>query len=193
MKHPVLYIIILLAQISIGHSSYGQIIPDTCITTSKLNALKAEVQKLKEANAIHLYNIRLLTELKFIDTLSRSSDSLVLNYIGINNQILKKEKQVFRYGCMTDSTITHYNRRGLIEYIEFWTITCDNPDTLDNEIAIFKYKGNYSRYEYDALDRVSKYVVRISRPLAIRNLYYYSNDGKRNQVSIKISDNEFWD
>ena len=108
------------------------------------------------------------------------------------NISLKNEKQIFRRGCMTDSVVTHFNIKGQTVYSEWWTITCDNPDTIDNELVIFKYKRSYYRYEYDKEGRIIRYVLHLSTPLTRRILFSYDTNGNKTQSVERINEYDFW-
>lgn len=193
MKFLISTTAIIAALVLITTISFAQNANDTCLTRQQWIDLKHQISQLKESNRERFYKIKLLTELSSIDTIAQTSDSLVLKYTGKDKKVLKKEKQIFRKGCITDSIVTHYNKTELVEYIESWKTTCDSPDTIDNDIAIFKYMQSRSRYEYDKEGRVSKYVFRISTPLSRRILFSYDAYGKRSEVVVKISEDEFWD
>ena len=116
-----------------------------------------------------------------------------MSYLDNNELTLKIEKQVYNNNCMTDSIITHFNLKERITYSEWWRITCDNPDTVDNDLAIFKIKTTYYRYEYDKENRVTKQVIHISTPYTRRIIYNYDSKGNVTLSVKSIEDYEFWD
>jgi hypothetical protein len=179
--------------ISLCNPALGQAPIDTCITRTLFTEYKQKLYQLKDQNEIFFFRMLLFTQLKQIDTILQTKDSIVLNYVRDTNTTLKKEKQIFRRSCMTDSIVTHFNVNGQIVYSEWWTITCDNPDAIDNKLVIYKYKGRYDRYEYDRENRVTKYVVHLSTPYTRRILISYDSKGNKTQTVANINEYDFWD
>lgn len=89
--------------------SFGQYTTDTTIKKSALYDLKIKINKLQEAITFKDFELRLLIELKRIDTIHKSKDSIVLSYYSAHNTLLRKQKQEFKPGCMTDSIVWNYN------------------------------------------------------------------------------------
>jgi len=138
------------------------------------------------------YKLRLLTELKKVDTLCNTKDSLVINYWAEGNLLLKTLHKYYEGNCLNDSATTHYNTHGLIEFVEHWTQDY-GPDTTDGKPFIFCYRSSYWRYEYDSLNRVTKYVHHLSTPYTRRILYTYNNKGIAARQVFSIYDTDFWE
>jgi hypothetical protein len=177
-------IIILLT----GHLLFGQAASDTCLTRSQLYDMKEELYRQSDFNNDLLLKIRMLTELKKVDTLVHTRDSVAINYMDKTNVILSTIKKYYKDNCLKDSLVIHYNKYGLIYYTENWSTDCyTNPkDRLT-------YKNSYSRYVYDEANRIIKYVFHISTPMTRRVLFKYDSDGHRTEEIERIEDTEFWD
>lgn len=192
MKHFVTILFVLIAQLLTRQIVFGQTISDTCLTANQLYNLKYKIYYQSEINYIQSLQIRMLTELKRVDTLSYTKDSIVLNYISKTDSVLRTVKKYYNGDCLRDSLVIHFNKYGLTQYRENWAKSC-NTDTTDKDIKAFTYKNSYSRYEYDKLRRITKYVFHISTPMTRRIIFTYDTEGRRTQQTIKISDTEFWD
>ena len=188
MKHSVTILFIVL-----GHLSFGQKSSDTCLTERQFHDLKYRISFLVEKSITQQLQIRLLTELNQVDTVHNSTDSIVIKYFSRTGKIIRTQKKYLRNGCTRDSLLIHYNKNELTEYIENWSSSLCDADTTDKENMYFIYKNSYSRYEYDSLKRVTKYVFHISTPMTRRILISYDAEGKATRTTIKIRDEEFWD
>jgi hypothetical protein len=188
MKH--LYIILL---ISFGHISHGQNMADTCLTERQFDQLKNRIYFLEGSNRVQQFQIRLLSDLSRIDTVHSSSDSLVVKYFDKTGKLLRKQKKYLRNGCTKDSLVIHFNKDALASYIENWTSSLFEAETTDKENKYFIYKNSHSRYEYDSVKRVTKYVFHISTTMTRRIVNSYDIEGKRTSKTIAIREEEFWD
>jgi len=155
--------------------------------------LKIKINKLEEVNKFNDFDLRLLVELKRIDTIHRSKDSIVLIYYTNSNILLRKQKRIYKPSCMTDSVIWYYNRKGLVEYIGYWTWSCRDVEKVDPTEKYFGYKSSYDRFEYDSFDRIKKHVYHRSTPMTYRSIVSYDSEGKAQKNTISISENEFWE
>jgi hypothetical protein len=185
-----LYFILL---ISCGSFSYGQDISDTCLTEKQFNQLKNRIYFLEDNSRLQKFQIRLLTELNRIDTIHNTADSLVVKYFDKTEKLIRIQKKFLRKGCTKDSMVTHFNKDALLSYIENWSSGLCDADTTDKENNYFIYRNCFSRYEYDSLKRLTKYVFHISTPLTRRIVYRYDNEGTKSSDTIAIRDDEFWD
>jgi hypothetical protein len=188
MKLPTLICSFLLVQFSIGQYN-----PDTTIPKSALYDLKIKINQLEEANKFNGFKLRLLLELKRIDTIHKSKDSIVLFYYTDRNLLLQKQKQIYRPGCMTDSIVWYYNRKGLVEYIGYWTWSCRNVEKVNPNEKYLGYKSSYDRFEYDTFDRIKKHVYHKSTPMTYRSVINYDSHGKTSIKTTQISESEFWE
>jgi hypothetical protein len=155
--------------------------------------MKYRIFYLVDQNRTQQFQIRLLTDLTRIDTVHKSEDSLVIKYFDKTEKLIRKQKKRLTNGCTKDSLLIHYNKDELEEYIENWSSSLCDADTTDKENMYFIYKNSYSRYEYDSIQRVTKYVFHISTPMTRRILNTYDIEGKKSSKTIAIRDEEFWD
>lgn len=188
MKHLVTILIILLSRLS-----HGQKTSDTCLTDRQFHDLKYRISYLVEKNKTRQFQIHLLTGLNRIDTVHKSEDSLIIKYFNKSEKLIRKQQKLLKNGCTKDSLLIHYNKDELEEYIENWSSNLCDADTTDKETMYFIYKNAYSRFEYDSLKRVTKYVFHISTPMTRRILYTYDKAGEKSSKTIAIRDEEFWD
>jgi hypothetical protein len=188
MKHYLTISCIILVQFSFGQKS-----SDTCITEKQLYALKYRIALLANENITKHFQLRLLTELNHMDTVHNSTDSLVIKYISKTGKVIRTQKKYLKNGCTRDSLLIHYNRNELTGYMENWHSSICDADTTDKENTYFIYKNTYSRYEYDTLKRVSKYVFHISTPMTRRVLISYNAEQKAIRTVMTIKEEEFWD
>ena len=86
MKHFVTILFILL-----GHLVFGQTSSDTCLSKKDLHDLKYKIYSLIDKNKIQEFQIRLQTELKQIDTIKNTKDTIIINYISKTGAIIRVE------------------------------------------------------------------------------------------------------
>ncbi|MFT3903360.1 MAG: hypothetical protein QM727_09310 [Niabella sp.] len=102
------------------------------------------------------YELTVWENLKKIDTIKYKNDSSNILFIGQNGEKLKTIKQTFLAGSrkkisnFEDSIICYYNKAGLPEYTEWWDKIYDK----EKKNIIERNKVTYSRYEYDAQNRL---------------------------------------
>jgi len=169
MKHPTLIIIVAL----FTHPALAQHNPES-----------------KEYKTLEGYTTRLSKELGKIDTTYKSKDSVAVVFTSRSGPTLKIEEKIYQAGCLHDSIVTHYNEKNLKEFEEYWTYFCGQQTSDEN---ILCYRSNYSRWEYDSLGRVIKYVFHLSTPLTRRLLFSYQPNGSVISKTEHITDAEFWD
>ena len=176
---------------------YGQYRPDTTIRKEVLFDLRSTISYLKETVRLQDYALRLVKELARVDTTHNASDSLIVRFVSTTGKLLKTEKKIFKQGCVKDSIVKHYNRRGLPEYEECWRFNCDLDKVSAESNSILEghwgYRMTYSRWEYDSLGRETKVVFHISTPQTRRIHITYLPDGTPIRKSLKIDYYEFWD
>lgn len=188
MKHFVTILMILFGQLTYGQNTF-----DTCLTERQFHDLKYRISYLVDKNRTQQYQIRLLTDLTRVDTVNKSDDSVVIKYFDKTEKLIRTQKKRLKNGCTKDSLLIHYNTDELEEYIENWSSSLCGADTTDKENMYFIYKNSYSRYEYDSLKRVTKYVFHISTPMTRRIINTYNKEGKKLSKTFAIRDEEFWD
>lgn len=188
MRH---YLIILFFLFT--SQSFCQYGTDTMITKYSIDSLRITINNFRQINKFQEFEIRLLTELKQIDTIHSSKDSLILNFISKTGQLLRVQRQLYKPNCMTDSSNTYYNKMGLIEYYQNWSCSCGSMDLVDINDNFFCYRNSFHRYEYDNKNRVIKYVIHISTPQTIRWTFSYDDTGNTSKMWKRIKDYEFWE
>jgi hypothetical protein len=183
---------ILIPFVLHGHIAFSQISKDTCVTQKQWQDLKNRMKWLKEANMNLSFNVRLMKNFAFIDTVSKTKDSLVLNFMSKKNTVIKRENQRFAQGSLIDSTVTQYNDAQLVEYTERWTTFFNVDDSTGAFSGPYRLRGNYSYFEYDKEKRVTKHVFHESG-ITRRVLYTYDSTGRSSYQIFRIKEEDFWD
>ena len=187
------FIFILL---SIGYISFAQQQEDTTIQKRTADSLKTVKYRLKDANQKFLYRKRVLSELRYIDTLRPETNSVVFNYISKNDQLLQKTILKFaRKDCISSELIEYFDKKGLLEYFEQWNYDCRTEEEGNPGNDPFeRFLYHFERFEYDSLNRVTLRVFYYPTiPYSRQIKYSYDSKGNQ-QAQIKIiAENEFWD
>ncbi|MFT3903358.1 MAG: hypothetical protein QM727_09300 [Niabella sp.] len=166
----------------------GQYKPDTTISKKEYDSLRQRINELYGKNKLQEYKLRLVEELKQVDTVYKNADSLSLSFISTKGQVIKKQMLHYQNGAVVDSTLLFYNKNGLIEYAEEWYLPLASANGTKDS---FRLRIRY-RNEYDAQNRLIKYVFFLPTPILKRKLYAYDEAGKR----IRLADDSgfyFWD
>ncbi|RZK00171.1 MAG: hypothetical protein EOO46_21260 [Flavobacterium sp.] len=123
----------------------------------------------------------------------KTKDSLVVTYYSKTGKIIKQENHHFRGdSCTYDQSITYFNRDNLAEFIEHFEQPCLTEEERRTDSSFEKLTYWYERFMYDSAKRVSGRVRWYPTVKARRFEYSYDTDGKMNQRSSKIKEDEFW-
>lgn len=194
----IMKLIISFMFLIIGQLCSAQSGTDTTISKKLLDSYKTENYKLKKANKRIIYQNRLLSNLKSIDTTQHTSDSIVITFIANEGLTLKRIIKNFRSpNCQSYETEEFFNDKGYLEYLEFWTCDCrSQKDVGEDEIIFQKLLFRQERFIYDSFGRLTAKVFIYSSstmPSPRRYEYQYDTTGKATIQMRKISENEFWD
>lgn len=188
------FIFILL---SIGYISFAQQQPDTAIAkNTRADSIKTVNYRIKDASQKLAYKKRVLSELKHIDTLHPESNSVVINYISGNGQLLQRTIMKYaRKDCISSELIEYFNDKELPEYFEQWNYDCRKEEEITGTNKRFeKLLYHFERFGYDSSDKV---ILRVfyypTIPYSKQIKYSYDSKGNQQAQIKKIAENEFWD
>lgn len=181
----------------IGQISVAQQQMDTTISKQILESIKTENYNLKKSNKRIVYQNRLLSDLKSIDTIHATNDSIVISYLTKERLLLKRIIKKYRSpNCQAYETEEFFNDKGLPEYLEYWTFDCrSQKDVAEDEKIFPKLIYSYERIVYDSIGRVIArvFIYSSQMPGPRRYEYHYAPNGKVSTQMKRIPENEFWD
>jgi hypothetical protein len=213
MKYCITILLLL-----IGCTALCQDITDTIAIKRTIDSLKQQIRELKYALKKTEYDAYLKDSLYRIDTVycqkafiaPGAQDSLVTHYLTRTGKIIRIVKDLYikdpadSLVVRTDSCITFYNRKGLMEYQEYWRCAFDvcaydtDGEGMGGSACSYVVYSDaeltgFFRVKYDATDSVVMLVMPIEGVL-FRDRYCRSDQGNYIADSEQvIGADEFWD
>lgn len=174
------------------------------------------VNELRQKNKKFDYNNYFNTSFYKSDTISKRKDSLVINYLTINNKLIRKEIKEYGLGVtdsiksdhdsvnvLYDSAVIFYNKKGLEEYIEHWryvatAIFNDTEgegmgDGIIKHIQLPDAEMSIMRVAYDRDNRDTLDIFSTSEGLIRSRRYYDSKGNFLKSTQESIEQYQFWD